>query len=642
MTPHKPCRFYSQLNTSFPKGYSQIFSLAILALIALAGCERSDQSVSTEISSAPTPIEAKAVQTPQVQKIPEGGVPMVNTPIEQANFRNKKGFSQSEIIAVEGRSFNKAIRFQTLITPKNRHDVGVRIPLVGAMKQGDVAMLTFWARGPVSEDESGTARIIANVEEAGGRYKKTLNSDAWVGKDWQQVFLPFQVDFPLDASQISLHLGVHPQVVEMSDFQVTNYGPDFDFKALPGSLVTYEGREPDAPWRTVARERIDKYRKGDLSISVLDASGNPVPGVSVKAAMQRHAFAFGAAVKAKVLAREGSDGDRYREIVEKYFNRVVFENDLKWKPWEIGADNTDDNLRREWVDQSFAWLAERKIEVRGHYVSWGPMSDNQWKKYRDHPEKFRTDLFAHIDDKLTVVGNRVMEWDVINHPVGWGNIIPNLMGGFDFYAEIVRKTRAVVPEMELYVNEGKIMPGSGERVDDYEKFIRFLIDHDATPDGIGFMGHFSAAALTSPEVLWERMDRFAAIIPNLQFTELDVGANGDEELQADYYRDVLITAFAHPAMEGAVMWGFWEGAHWFPERALWRKDWSEKPAAKAWIDQVFHQWWTDETLTTNSSGQANIRGFLGDYLVTVNADGKTLTLPVTLQRDGTAVTLTLP
>lgn len=60
----------------------------------------------------------------------------------------------------------------------------------------------------------------------------------------------------------------------------------------------------------------------------------------------------------------------------------------------------------------------------------------------------------------------------------------------------------------------------------------------------------------------------------------------DERLQADYLRDVMTMAFSHPAMQAIVMWGFWEGRHWKPDAALYRKDWSTKPAGKVWEELV--------------------------------------------------------
>lgn len=35
---------------------------------------------------------------------------------------------------------------------------------------------------------------------------------------------------------------------------------------------------------------------------------------------------------------------------------------------------------------------------------------------------------------------------------------------------------------------------------------------------------------------------------------------------ADYYR----ICFAHPRVEGILMWGFWEGANWIPVSSEWR------------------------------------------------------------------------
>jgi endo-1,4-beta-xylanase len=32
--------------------------------------------------------------------------------------------------------------------------------------------------------------------------------------------------------------------------------------------------------------------------------------------------------------------------------------------------------------------------------------------------------------------------------------------------------------------------------------------------------------------------------------------------------------FAHPSVEGILMWGFWQGKHWRPNAFLWKKDWT--------------------------------------------------------------------
>lgn len=89
------------------------------------------------------------------------------------------------------------------------------------------------------------------------------------------------------------------------------------------------------------------------------------------------------------------------------------------------------------------------------------------------------------------------------------------------------------------------------------------------------------------------------------------------------------------------MWGFWEGRHWRPSAALWRRDWSLKPAGEAWIELVREQWWTDESGTTDNDGNYLVRGYCGDYRVTVAHDGRSGTADAVLGREGTAVTVRL-
>ena len=178
--------------------------------------------------------------------------------------------------------------------------------------------------------------------------------------------------------------------------------------------------------------------------------------------------------------------------------------------------------------------------------------------------------------------------------------------------------------VELYVVEGGIMANRNNS-DDYYEFVQKLIDDGQRPDGIAFMGHFEAGGLRSMDYLYESMDRFAPLADEIQITELDVNAPGDEQLQADYLRDVMIMAISHPKMGGITHWGFWAGRHWKPTAALWRTDWSIRPAGQAYLDLVFNQWWTNETGKTNDSGLWSFHGFHGDYEVTVQHEGKTST-----------------
>ena len=63
--------------------------------------------------------------------------------------------------------------------------------------------------------------------------------------------------------------------------------------------------------------------------------GETLPETEVRLSLRRHAFGFGSAVVANRFSGESDDDQRYREIVDKLFSIVVFENDLKdgnWSP----------------------------------------------------------------------------------------------------------------------------------------------------------------------------------------------------------------------------------------------------------------------------------------------------------------------
>jgi hypothetical protein len=87
-----------------------------------------------------------------------------------------------------------------------------------------------------------------------------------------------------------------------------------------------------------------------------------------------------------------------------------------------------------------------------------------------------------------------------------------------------------------------------------------------------------------------------------------------------------------------IIWGFWEKRHWIPNAALYRADWSPRPAAIEWQRLVRKDWWTDVEVKTDASGTARVRGFLGDYEVVAGGTLAKTVLPLS----GTEVTIRTP
>ena len=570
--------------------------------------------------------------------LPEGG-------INAASLRGSDAYkgSAARTVDVEGQGFDAAARVEVEQLPEKSHHVQLNWPLTAVIEEGDVVMLRVHARTVASDDESGAGTLGLVVERNSDPHKKLLDSQHDIGREWTVLDQPFtaRFDLPRGEGQFNIRLGYAEQALEIGGVELINYGKSFDLAKLPRTRLTYRGIEPDAAWRKEARERIERHRMADLTVKVVDADGKPVPGAKVSVEQTRHAFGFGAAITAKSLMEESPDREPYRKIVEERFNKVVFENDLKWGGFEAGKNNSEGTYRHVWLDPAMDWVRERDIEIRGHYLMWAPVGRWQPERFRGEDidaQELKRATFDHIREKLAFTDGRCGEWDAVNHIIGWGKTYADWLGGPEVYAETIKLGRELAPHAEMWINEGQILP-SEHRVEPYLEVIADLERLDARPDGVGFMGHFTGGSLNPPARVYEVIDRFATAHPDikLQLTEFDVDVAGDEQLQADYLRDIMIVAFSHPQMEGIVMWGFWEGRHWKPDAALWRRDWSIKPAGEAWLDLVFEEWWTRAEGETDAEGSYNVRGFLGEYRMTAtgpDGEGEQAVGQVTLMGEG--------
>ncbi|MBK8094864.1 MAG: endo-1,4-beta-xylanase [Verrucomicrobiaceae bacterium] len=520
--------------------------------------------------------------------------------------------------------------------PANSWSVQVVSDVRGAIAKGDACLLVFYARA-VEGAASGFASVEAHKPPKFPKLGSTLFR---AGTQWQPVVLPFTAsdEGPEGKCAVSIHLGGEAQKVDIGGLRLLNYGPAFPLQKLPQPRFTYAGREPDATWRKAAHERIEKNRKATFSITLRDHEGKAITDTPVDVRLKRHSFGFGTVVTAKQLCDTSTDGERYRAIVDECFSRVVFENEMKRGPWQSAKDNTGSlGYRRAWLDQSLTWLAGRHFSVRGHYLCWGPFE--QWsEKLKDQPQAIREGVLAHMRDIVPAMEQHVTEWDALNHPAGWEpqSTIDTVLGDA-FYAEVFREAERLTA-LPLWINEDQVFR-PGRQQEEYFQIIQKLLASGVKPAGLGNQAHFHFSYLPSPEEMLANSERFAQLVPALQITEFDVDTSGDEALAADFTRDALTMAFSHPAYTGFVLWGFWEGAHWKPATALWRKDWSEKPAAKVWRDLICNQWHTEEQVKSDEKGGVSFRGFFGIYEISIRTPSGLRTLTVDLGADKPRTTI---
>lgn len=575
--------------------------------------------------------------------LPEGGEDRVAGDwIEVFRFgRSGDDDAAAEVVDVPDMPFAKAVRVTTTRRPENPWSVTLHAPTRGDIGRGDILLLSFWMRARPSAGAESVA--VANVmwEDTPAPNRNLTGYKFQADEDW--LFCVTRAESPRSRSdgdhQVAIHLGYDPQTVEIGGLRAINYHQNLALDDLPYMHRTYDGREPDAAWRKDAEDRIRRHRMGDLRIRVVDEAGKTVPDAPLSVSMRGHAFGFGSVVHPRFFAAEDADGARYRETFFGAFNKASLETGFRWQNWTRGGEERIAEGRRE-LAQTMDALVQADVEVRGHYLMWAPVdARNKPPHLMDQPEALREALWAHAEEKARWAGDRIGEWDAVNHIVGWGTRMADLCGGNQVYADMIRDGRNWAPHAEMWINEGQVLVGDGGRLAEYQAMVQDLVDREAAPDGVGFMGHFKDQHLPSPEEVYRRLEAFAPFGASLQLTELDVDCGPDDRLQADYLRDVVTIAFSHPSVEAVVLWGFWEGRHWMPDAALWRRDWTIKPAGEAWLELIQEQWRTRDMGSTAADGTYTVRGFIGEYEIAVWLESQSNRRVVWLPRDGLDVEL---
>jgi endo-1,4-beta-xylanase len=207
------------------------------------------------------------------------------------------------------------------------------------------------------------------------------------------------------------------------------------------------------------------------------------------------------------------------------------------------------------------------------------------------------------------------------------------------------------PAAVLYLNDYDIL--TGRRLSDYVAHIQRFLDQGVPIGGVGGQGDHHARSF-DPVALKNSLDKLAQFKLPIRVTEFNFPGQRskyygkrdarltDEEEQAkakaivDYYR----ICFANPAVDGILMWGFWEGANWIPVSSLYRRDWSATPAAEAYRDLVFRQWWTKWRGKPDPQGRCEVRAFFGKYRV--SAGDKEVVVNLKKQEQTTTVSFRQP
>ncbi|KAI3846732.1 hypothetical protein MKW92_002163 [Papaver armeniacum] len=264
------------------------------------------------------------------------------------------------------------------------------------------------------------------------------------------------------------------------------------------------------------KRQTDKLRKRDV---VLKFSGSPTLDTFVKVKQTQNSFPFEHALN---------------------FNWAVFGNEMKWYWTEAQQGNFNYNDADELLDL----CAKHNIDVRGHCIFWDVQYNVQpWVQSLNN-----TDLMTAVQNRLkgllTRYKGKFRHYDV-NNEMLHGSYFQDRLGK-DIRSFMFKNANQLDPSATLFVNDYHVEDGCDTR--SYpEKYIQQIL-------GLQEQGHIDNPV---GPLVCSALDKLGILGLPIWFTELDVSA-ANEYVRADDLEVMLREGFAHPAVEGIMLWGFWE------------------------------------------------------------------------------------
>lgn len=398
------------------------------------------------------------------------------------------------------------------------------------------------------------------------------------------------------------------------------------------------------------QKNIEKYRKGDGTVTVCDKAGNPIPNAKVRVCQKSHAFRFGA----NLFMLDEMETEEKNALYKKYFAETFNMATLPFywscnEPEEgktryaIGSERM---YRRPPIDLCIEYCRANNIEPREHglaYEHWFP----EWLYGKDTEtvkaalEKRYAEIAERYADKIPTIE--------VTNEMTWPEGRTDFYDSDEYVQYCFRLAEKYFPNNQLVINEGTGLcwDGCGRAADGYRAYIEANLLRGVRIDAIGFQHHgfeqreeeYEKTRLRyNPREVYKRLDLYARLGKPLQITEVTLPAYSqeaeDEEIQAALLENMYTLWFSHPSMEQIVYWNLVDGyAHlWHVDEetlrkslgdmtlgenyyhgGLFRFDFTPKPAYYKLKELIEKTWHTEAELYTDENGRICFRGFYGEY-----------------------------
>nr|WP_245724899.1 endo-1,4-beta-xylanase [Micromonospora citrea] len=311
-----------------------------------------------------------------------------------------------------------------------------------------------------------------------------------------------------------------------------------------------------------------------LSATLFAQAGPATAGTTLGASAAEKGRYFGAAVAAHRLS-----DSQYVTILDREFNSVVAENEMKWDATEpqqgVFTFGNGDRIVNH--------ARSRGMSVRGHTLLWHAQQPG-WAQNLSGGA-LRNAAINHVTRVASYYRGRIHSWDVVNEAFADGGNgarrDSNLQRtGNDWIDAAFRAARAADPGARLCYNDYNT-DGINAKSTAVYNMVRDFKARGVPIDCVGFQSHLGT---TLPGDYQANLQRFADLGVEVQITELDVaqGAN-----QANIYAAVTRACLAVARCTGITVWGIRDSDSWRDDNPLlFDANGTRKPAYTATLDAL--------------------------------------------------------
>lgn len=375
-------------------------------------------------------------------------------------------------------------------------------------------------------------------------------------------------------------------------------------------------------------------------VKVTDKSGAPVVNTSVDFNLKKHEFLFGCGAFDFVELFSDTDEER----TKKYADRCE-----KWKrlfnygtlPFYWGGyEPKEGDVKYESRRKAAELMISNGATVKGHPLCWHTACADWLLKY-DNKTIMEKQL-ERINREVSAFKGVIDIWDAINETVimpefdRYDNAITricNAYGRTTLIKEVFAAAHDANPNARFLINDFNLS-------DSYRKVIDECLEAGIKIDAIGLQSH-QHQGYRGFKYFEDVLERFSVFGLPLHFTENTLISGAimpghivdlndyqvsewpstleGEKRQAQEWEEMYNLLFSHPLVEAVTGWDFTDGKWLNAPSGILRLDNSEKPVYYKLHDMIYKKWSTCEKLTTDGAGYVTLKGYRGDYDVSVGS-----------------------